>query len=201
MVIYLHGFSSGAASNKAATFRQALPEIPFLILDYPAHQPHAAVTFITHQITQAKSSYPDQALVLMGSSMGGFYARFLAAALDVVDRVVLINPALEPEKTLKSYIGLNRNMVTGEPFEFSQQDFDDMADYLIGPSSPTRPTLVLLDEGDEVIDYRVAAGIYEREGKVVCYPGGSHRFEHIEAALLEIRHFLGIQTPLISRER
>lgn len=190
MIIYLHGFSSGAASNKAGIFQRALTETPFLILDYPAHQPHAAVSIITRSITGALSEYPDEGVTLMGSSMGGFYAQFLAAALDAVDSVVMLNPALQPQTTLEPYIGLNTNMVTGEPFEFSRQDFEALRDYDTGPVPSGKPSLVLLDEGDEVIDHRVAVQRYATAGKVIVYPGGSHHFDHIDEAVPEIRKFL-----------
>lgn len=193
MIIYLHGFSSSAASNKAAVFKQALATIPFHVLDYPAHQPHAAVASITRAITGALAATPEEPVILMGSSMGGFYAQFLAAALDVVDGVIMINPALQPQLTLKPYIGTNINMVTGEPFELSRQDFDDLAEYDLGPVPAVKPVLVLLDEGDEVIDYRVAAEFYRNRAEVLIYPGGSHRFEHIEQAIEEIEKFLELQ--------
>lgn len=196
MIIYLHGFSSSAASHKAALFKEAFATTPFHILDYPAHQPHAAVASITRGITLALAETPDEPVMLMGSSMGGFYAQFLAAVLDVVDAVIMLNPALQPQLTLKPYIGSNINMVTGEPFEFSQQDFDDLAEYDRGPVPSGKPVLVLLDEGDEVIDHRVAAQIYCNRAEVVIYPGGSHSFEHIEQAIEEIRKFvsLGLET-------
>ena len=129
MIIYLHGFSSSAASNKAEVFKRALAETRFLILDYPAHRPHAAVSSIARSITRALTEFPDEKVTLMGSSMGGFYAQFLAAELDTVKSVVLINPALQPQITLKPYIGMNTNMVTGEPFEFAQQDFEALSEY------------------------------------------------------------------------
>jgi len=195
MIIYLHGFSSSAASNKAEVFKRALSGTRFLILDYPAHQPHAAVSYITRRITRALSEFPGEGLTLMGSSMGGFYAQFLAAAMDAVERVVMINPALQPQMTLKPYIGLNTNMVTGEPFEFTQQDFADLAEYAIGTVAHGKPSLLLLDEGDEVIDYRHAARVYATAGRVLVYPGGSHRFEHIEEAIAEIRKFIASKTP------
>ncbi|MCP5407343.1 MAG: alpha/beta fold hydrolase [Chromatiaceae bacterium] len=189
MIIYLHGFSSSAASNKAEVFKRALAETRFLILDYPAHRPHAAVSSIARSITRALTEFPDEKVTLMGSSMGGFYAQFLAAELDTVKSVVLINPALQPQITLKPYIGMNTNMVTGEPFEFAQQDFEALSEYDKG-SVVGKPTLVLLDEGDEVIDHRVAAQAYAAAGRVHVYPGGSHRFEHIEEAVAEIRGFM-----------
>lgn len=190
MIIYLHGFSSSSASNKAGVFKRALAGTRFEILDYPAHRPHAAVSSITRAITRASSASPDEGVTLMGSSLGGFYARFLAATLDLVENVVMINPALQPQITLKPYIGLNTNMVTGQSFEFGQQDYADLVAYDIGSEPHVKPTLVLLDEGDEVIDYRVAARVYAAAGRVRVYPGGSHRFEHIDEAMPEIRRFI-----------
>ena len=42
-----------------------------------------------------------------------------------------------------------------------------------------------------MIDHRVAAQAYAAAGRVHVYPGGSHRFEHIEEAVAEIRGSCG----------
>jgi len=46
---------------------------------------------------------------------------------------------------------------------------------------------VLLDAGDEVLDYRIAEGTFYACGRTLVWPGGSHRFEHLPDALPEIR--------------
>jgi len=190
VIVYLHGFSSGAASAKAEFFRTALAPLPLVAPDYPSQRPHAAVQSIRDCIDAAMRQHGARRLTLMGSSLGGYYAQYLGAHLAEVERVVLINPALQPQHTLARFIGRNTNMVTGEVFEFSRRDFETLADYDLAPAASPAPTLVLLDAGDEVIDYRFAAERYSRSGRVVVYPGGSHRFEHLQPAVSEIRAFL-----------
>ena len=125
----------------------------------------------------------------MGSSLGGYYAQYLATRLDYISGIVLINPALQPELTLQPYIGQQTNQVTGGLFEFSQKDFQELAEFDVPVNKISVPTLVLLDEGDELIDYQYAAYRYSGIGRVVVYPGGSHWFEHLPAAIPEIRTF------------
>lgn len=190
VIVYLHGFSSGAASAKARFFQTALAPVPVVVPDYASHRPRAAVDTIKRCIDTTLQQHREQRLVLMGSSLGGYYAQYFGAHLEAVGRVVLINPALQPQQTLAPYIGRNTNMVTAEVFEFSQRDFDALADYDLAAGLGPAPTLVLLDEGDEVIDYRIAAERYRDAGRVVVYPGGSHGFEHLQQGAAEVRAFL-----------
>jgi predicted esterase YcpF (UPF0227 family) len=190
LIVYLHGFSSAAASAKARFFRSALAPVPVAVPDYPSHRPHAALTAIRSCIDATLQQHGQQRLLLMGSSLGGYYAQYIGAHLEAVDRVVLINPALQPQHTLAPYIGCNTNMVTGEAFEFGERDFEALAEYDLASEMNPAPTLVLLDTGDEVIDYRVAAERYRQAGRVIVYPGGSHRFEHLQQGAAAVRAFL-----------
>jgi predicted esterase YcpF (UPF0227 family) len=50
--------------------------------------------------------------------------------------------------------------------------------------------LVLLDEGDERLDSRVAGEHFTGlDCPVVLFPGGNHRFEHMEEALPRILRY------------
>ena len=193
LIVYLHGFSSGAGSAKADFFRTALAPVPVEVPDYPSHRPHAAVRAIGCGLDTARRRHGAQRLTLIGSSLGGYYAQYLGAHLEVVERVVLINPALQPQQTLAPFVGRNTNMVSGAAFQFSHSDFEALADYELAPERNPAPTLVLLDAGDEVIDYRFAAERYSPCGHVTVYPGGSHRFEHLQQAAAEISKFLTIK--------
>ncbi len=160
MIVYLHGFSSAAASNKANLLKNALAPIKFFIPDYPSHQPHAAIQSVTRYIKQLLEKHIPRQITLIGSSLGGYYSQYLGLKLSAVQKVILINPSLQPQHTLKPYVGPNINMVTGKPFVFRQQDFNELACYDLMPADIRTPTLVLLDEGDEIIDHRVAAKRY-----------------------------------------
>lgn len=190
-ILYLHGFSSSAASHKAHWLKQALAPHPFTILDYPSHQPRAATAIIRRTLDHLRQQYPDELIALIGSSLGGYYAQYFAAHDDAVSHVVLINPALDPQPPLAPWIGRNINMVSDEPFEFTLEDWQELADFDVTAEQTTPPTLLLVDEADDVIPAQYALEKYHgRPGKQIAYPGGSHAFDHLPEAVAEIREFL-----------
>lgn len=189
MIIYLHGFSSAAASHKATLLQQQLSQYNFLVPEYPSYQPGASIDYLTAYIEEKSRKHDNKQVMLIGSSLGGFYAQYLSVQLDEVTTAVLINPALQPQITLKPKLGQQTNMVTGEKFIFRQQGFDELQQFEVLTDDIAVPTLVLLDEGDEIIDYRFAVRQFKNSGRVIVYPGGGHRFDHLEEAMQEIVAF------------
>lgn len=186
MIVYLHGFNSGGTSAKATWLRQHLPEVTVLSPTYPAHLADAAVQFLRDYFARVRAEHPDdKRLLLVGSSMGGFWSRYLAPELGA--GMALINPAMHPETDLMNVLGLNKNEATGEEFVLTEEQVRALGRYQVPVCDPKVPTLVLLDEADEVLDYREAQAFYRRFGQAIVYPGGSHRFEHLAEALPEIR--------------
>lgn len=186
MIVYLHGFNSGGGSAKATWLRQHLPEITVLSPTYPAHLAVAAPTFLRDYFARLRRESPrDKKLLLVGSSMGGFWARYLAPELGA--GMALINPAMHPETDLAAAVGLNRNQATGEEYDLLAEQVGALAQYQISKCDSNVPTLVLLDAADEVLDYRVAEAFYRDCGQVIVYPGGSHRFDHLAEALPKMR--------------
>ena len=47
---------------------------------------------------------------IIGSSLGGFYAIYFGNKLNIP--IMVINPALEPDKSLLSYVGTQKNIYT-----------------------------------------------------------------------------------------
>ena len=186
MIVYLHGFNSSGGSAKAAWLRQHLPDITVLSPTYPAHIADEAPRVLHDYLARLRSDNPkDRKLLLVGSSMGGFWARYLAAELNA--GMALINPAMHPEADLLKAVGVNRNLATGEEYVLTEAQVKALGRYVVSTCDPAVPTLVLLDEADEVIDYRGAEAFYRNCGRVIVYPGGSHQFEHLPEALPEIR--------------
>jgi len=189
MIIYLHGFSSGAQSNKAGVIKDYFSKYSVFVPDYVSHQPGNAINYLERYIEQKFINSEEQYVMLMGSSLGGFYVQYLASQYDFVSAAVLINPCLQPLVTLASQTGEQINSVTGKPFTFTEDDLKAMANYDVPASGLFNPTLVLLDEGDEFIDYRYALERYRDKGKVIVYPGGDHWFRHLDEAMPEIEQF------------
>jgi predicted esterase YcpF (UPF0227 family) len=186
MIVYLHGFNSGGRSQKAAWLRAHLAPILVFAPDYEPHRAHDAARDLRKFIARLRRENPlDPKLMLIGSSLGGFWAQYLAPEFSA--RIVLINPSLRPDETLARHVGRYRNEATGGETVLTAEDVRALRDYRVEPCDPKVPTLMLLDAGDEVLDYRIAEGAFRGCGETRVYPGGSHRFEHLAEALPEIR--------------
>jgi len=186
MIIYLHGFNSGGRSQKAAWLREHLAPVPVFAPDYPAHRAREALRVLRKFIRRLRRENPASArLMFIGSSLGGFWAQYLAREFDT--RLVLINPSLRPDQTLAQHVGRFANAATGTETVLSADDVKLLKKYRTEPCNWRVPTLTLLDEKDEVLDYRIAAMVLTGCGRTIVYPGGSHRFDHLAEALPEIR--------------
>ena len=185
MIIYLHGFNSGGRSQKAVWLREHLAPTPVFAPDYPAHRATEALRVLRKFIRRLRRENPNsRQLLLIGSSLGGFWAQYLAWEFDA--RLVLINPSLRPDQTLAHRIGFFRNEATGAETVLTSDDVHTLKKYRVEPCNRRVPTLTLLDKKDEVLDYRVAATVLTGCGRTIVYPGGSHRFDHLAEALPEI---------------
>lgn len=186
MIVYLHGFNSGAASGKATWLRQHLADLTVLSPTYPAHRVVEGPQVLRAFIAEARRAYPaDRRLLLIGSSLGGFWARHLAPELRA--GMVLINPAIHPETDLLAVVGPQVNEATGERYTLTEAEVRALASCKHPACDPGVPTLVLLDQGDDLLDWREAEAYYRGCGRTLAYPGGSHRFEHLPESLADIR--------------
>lgn len=192
MIFYFHGFSSGVKSHKAGVIKEYFNQFSIFVPGYTSHQPRNSITFLENYINEHLDANPAERIMLMGSSLGGYYAQYLATKIRAVAAVVLINPCLEPTVTLASQVGERVNNVTNMPFRFTQKDLEEFPQYDISLESLFCPTLVLLDEGDELIDYQVASDKYQGKGRVIVYPDGDHWFRHLDDALPEIKSFYNL---------
>jgi predicted esterase YcpF (UPF0227 family) len=96
--------------------------------------------------------YPAGELAIVGSSLGGFYATWLAERLGC--RAVLLNPAVNPLKDLDKHVGVTTSWHSNEPFEFKREYIDELAALrVVKVTRPERYFLVAAT-GDEVLDYR-----------------------------------------------
>jgi predicted esterase YcpF (UPF0227 family) len=187
MIVYLHGLNSAGSSAKAAYLRQELPHINVISPTYPAHTADLAVTRLTQELTRALAEgVRGEPCLLVGSSMGGFYGAWLAGRLGF-HHLLMINPALQPWRLLKQVVGWQFNEALGEGYFLSSRMVSATRDYHTGADALSVPTTVLVDKGDELIDYRIAEEVYGDVVDIVCFEGGSHGFEHMPEAVDIIR--------------
>ena len=108
-------------------------------------------------------------------------------------RAVLVNPAIRPYEGLKPYLGVQVNMHSGARFEVTPAHFDELA--ALAVPRITRPAryLLLVETGDEVLDYREAVAFYGG-GFQYVRGGGGHAFEEFAAQIPAILRFAGVDT-------
>lgn len=184
-VIYLHGFASSGNSSKSDWLREQFSgtEFEFTSPDLP-NNPSRAITFLDDYL----GALADQQVCLIGTSLGGFFAACYGGKHGWP--AVLINPLADVNDLIGSAMGENVNFATGETFVMDSAD----ADALIGLSEamrkPQAASLLLLDKGDELLDYRKALARYGAESQAHLFDGGSHRFDHLPEAMPEILSLL-----------
>ena len=189
-IVYLHGFRSSPASVKATQFRQAVEMLPIEVrpqLHVPdlQHRPSAAIAQVADWVAQC-ANVAD--LTFVGSSLGGYYATHLAERFGA--RAAMINPAVRPYEDLKPYVGMQTNMYSGETFVVTPAHFAELA--ALGVGRITRPSryLLLVQTGDEVLDWREAVAFYAGAWQYV-EGGGDHAFQRFAAQIPVVLRFAG----------
>lgn len=190
MIIYLHGFNSSGESAKGLAIQNAFRNEITVYTPTYHYDPARAISDLTQYITQKIAQHPeDKKCMIIGSSLGGFYAQYLGRQFPGT-RVVLINPALGPIESLENHLGENVNYYSGEKYILTVQHLEVLKQFDIAqPCLEPIPTLLLIDKGDELIPYQHALKKYQSCGKQVLFEGGNHQFQHLPEAVCEIKKF------------
>ena len=186
MILYLHGFRSAPASGKARLFAQRMAERglggEFWCEQLPVN-PEEAV----ERVERVLEKSPSQPL-LVGSSLGGYYATHLAEKHDL--RAVLLNPAAFAYRTLSPFVGAQTNPYTGEIFDFTRQHIAELKQLEVPVLSRPERFWLIVETGDELLDYREAVAKYAGARQTVI-EGGDHSLQHFPEWLDDIIAFAG----------
>lgn len=187
MIVYLHGFRSSPASAKSTLLRAHLCQAgraQDLWCEPLPPGPAEAIACIGGAIESAAAS--GQPVALAGSSLGGFYAVWLAERYGLP--AVLINPAVVAPQDLSRYVGHHTHLHSGESFEFTAEHVEQLKRFDV--PMPTRPEryLLLLETGDEVLDYWQAV-LRLRGANMVIHAGGDHSLQCFGAELPRLLDF------------
>ena len=167
------------ASVMAAQFGQVhwwCPQLP--------PSPRAAAELIL----AGTRDWPAATSAVMGSSLGGFYATWLAAQLHF--RAVLINPAVFPARDLAKHIGEQTTwQAPEERFYFAPEFVTELTALEVGALENPQRVLAFIAKGDEVLDWREMCGRYANSKQVVL-EGGDHALSDFEQHVPQILQFL-----------
>lgn len=189
MILYIHGFASCGLGNKSRLLQQYFGHGKVLTPDL-SHEPLTAVAQLETILSQ------HDIRLLVGSSLGGYLATWLKRRHDIP--AVLINPAIAPYLLLEDYLGSHEGC-HGQMINVTRQTLQELLGLHRETLQEKEAYLVLLQTGDEVLDYRQASAYYAAKD-VIIEQGGNHRFENLSDHLPRIeawiqQHEQKSQTP------
>lgn len=184
MLIYIHGFNSSSQSGKAREFITWMRERGLgeacICPDLP-DRPAAAIQLLENLIAQSQG--PAK---LIGSSLGGFYATYLAEKHGL--KAVLVNPCVNCHEKLAEYAGQTlKNWHTAAEYLFTDAHVEELQ-ALLTPQREQGQYLLLVETGDDVLDYREAVAAYPQARQIVL-EGGDHGFTRFADYLPTILEF------------
>ena len=185
-ILYIHGFNSAPASNKASQLIRVMDTLGLADqLRVPAlhHHPRQAIPQLEAAI--AELGRP----LLVGSSLGGYYATCLAERHGL--KALLVNPAVSPHRMFDGYLGTQKNLYTDETWELTHDHVAALAELEVAAPQDAQRYQVWLQTGDETLDYRLAEQYY-RACALRIQAGGDHGYQGFGRQLPALLSFAGI---------
>jgi uncharacterized protein len=190
MIFYLHGFRSSPQSYKTCLLAQRMQELgrgsEYCCPQLPG-SPKEAVALASHLAQKA----PVQDLTLIGSSLGGYYAMWLAEKTGC--RAVLLNPAVNAPRDLANQVGLTTSYHSNEPFEFKAEYIDELKTLKIGNITRPERYFLIAATGDELLDWREMVAEFPGARQLVI-PGSDHGLSDFADYMDQVLAFCGIGT-------
>ncbi len=188
MILYLHGFRSSPSSMKARLTAERMAQLgrsAELICPQLPASPKLAMELALSLI----EGVPADELAIVGSSLGGYYATWLAERIGC--RAVLLNPAIVPLKDLDKHVGVTTQYHSDEPFEFKREYIEELRDLAVHPVTQPGRYFLIAATGDEVLDYRDMVAHYAGARQIVI-DGSDHAISEFADYLAPVLEFCGV---------
>ena len=188
-LLYLHGFRSSPQSTKArqvtARVQAQHPGVVWWCPQLPP-SPRDAMDLVMQGI----ADWPRGTMAVVGSSLGGFYAAWVAERTDCP--AVLLNPAVHPARDLARYIGEQTGWHDpSERFFFKPGYIGELQALNAGPLTRPQRTFAVIAKGDEVLDWREMAARCAG-ARIKLLEGGDHALSDFDAHMDEVLAFLDL---------
>jgi predicted esterase YcpF (UPF0227 family) len=186
VLLSLHGFHSSPQSLKARQLAEYIAnnhsEINFLCPQLPC------LPAQMWQVIEAVfEKHKGDEICVVGSSLGGYLATKLSEVYNV--KVILVNPAVTPYLLLQTYAGTQNHPYTNESYPINEDYMAQLKKLDVDVLSFPNNYWVLLQQGDEVLDYQQAMIKYQG-CKITCEKEGDHSFIGFERFIPDIIKFL-----------
>ncbi len=188
-LLYLHGFRSSPRSTKARLVQERIAQrYPGVTLWCPQLPPSPREAM--DMVMQGIANWPRERMAVIGSSLGGFYASWVAEQTGCWAAV--LNPAVFPARDLAQYIGEHTSWHDPqETFYFRPGYVDEL--HALATAAISRPEryYALIAQGDEVLDWREMSAHYRgAHGRLL--EGSNHAITEFAEHLDEVLTFLDL---------
>ncbi|WP_459616854.1 YqiA/YcfP family alpha/beta fold hydrolase [Bordetella sp. 2513F-2] len=189
-ILYLHGFRSAPASFKATMMAQAMAQrglaANWACPQLPASPRAAAELILDTARAQLQTLSRPRQLTVVGSSLGGYYATWLAERLDC--RAVLLNPAVHAARDLATQVGEHAMYHSDAPFVFLPEYVQELADLHVPQLTRLDRYFLIAATGDEVLDWREMRDRYAGCRQRIV-PGSDHGLSDFARWMPEVLEF------------
>lgn len=190
-LLYIHGFLSSPYSYKAqqveAWLQQHRPDIRYCCPYLPSY-PGEAMAILESAVEERKA----EPIYLIGSSLGGYYATWLAEKYDLP--AVLVNPAVRPYKLISDYLDQDlKNYHTEDTYRLDARHIEQLRALEVERLQCPANFWLMVQTGDETLDYRKAVEKY-RDCRQLVEEGGDHSFQNFDRWLPDIFAFFAARS-------
>ena len=177
-IIYLHGFNSSAESKKSKILDSYLEKEKLINLESPNlnNSPKKAISQIEKIIRESSSR-----VCLIGSSLGGLYATFVADKYNL--KSVVINPVVTNHISgMRDLVGSHKNFHSEEEYEFTLKDYLDLQKLGLEKLKKPLNHFCLIKMSDEVLDHNITFDFFSKS-YVLSEKGGNHSYDDFFAKI------------------
>ena len=189
-LLYLHGFRSSPQSAKArlmaARVQAGHPGVRWWCPQLPPSPSQAA-----DLIAEGLAGWPRGRMAVVGSSLGGFYATWVAERQGC--RAVVLNPAVDPARDLAAHVGEQTTWQDpAERFFFRPEYIDELRALQTGPLTHPERTFAVIAKGDELLDWREMTARYA-SARIRLLEGSDHALSDFDDHIDAVQEFLALK--------
>ena len=189
LIVYLHGFRSSPRSSKAVMTGDAIKGLstsenpiewycPQLVAS-----PRASMDMVNSHIAKTK----HDRLVVIGSSLGGYYANYLAEKYGC--KAVALNPAVRAPRELAAHVGMLTSYDTNEPYDFRPEYIDELKALQVESITDPSRYFLMAAKGDELLDWHEMVDFYKGSEQLVL-EGSDHGIADYSEHLPRVLKFI-----------
>ena len=147
--------------------------------------PQESIDMVVKHIDQSKADR----IVIIGSSLGGFYANYLAEKYQC--KGIALNPAVYAARELEPHVGLMTAYDSDEPFDFKAEYINELRALQVEQITNPKRYFLIAAKGDELLDWKEMSTFYPG-AKQLILEGSDHGIanyvDHLPAVIEFIEH-------------